>query len=90
MNQSDHNCQEQEIPSVYFNNIIHRDVRPITVEELDAVTIDEFNRQVKLATDNEADLAVKRVRYLIPYILQNIDWETYACLLYTTPSPRDS
>ncbi|MDE6668350.1 MAG: hypothetical protein K2K26_01550 [Muribaculaceae bacterium] len=78
MNQSDHNCQEQEIPSVYFNNIIHRDVRPITVEELDAVTIDEFNRQVKLATDNEADLAVKRVRYLIPYILQNIDWETYA------------
>ena len=78
MNQSDQNCQEQEIPSVYFNNIIHRDVRPITVDELDAATIDEFNRQVKLAIDNEADLAVKRVRYLIPYILQNIDWETYA------------
>lgn len=68
----------QETTSVYFNNIICRDVNPITVDELDPQAIDEFNRQVTLAFTDEAETVKDRVRYLVPYILQNIDWQEYA------------
>lgn len=68
----------QETTSVYFNNIIRRDVAPMTVDELDSEVLDEFNRQIELAFTDEAEEAKRRVRYLAPYILQNIDWEEYA------------
>lgn len=68
----------QETTSVYFNNIIRRDVRPVTVEELPAENLEYFNRQVALAFTEEAPAMVARVRYLVPYILQNIDWDEYA------------
>ncbi len=66
----------QETTSVYFNNIIRRDVSPITVEELDPRALEEFNRNMAIAFP-EDDEVIGRVRYLVPYILQNIDWEEY-------------
>ena len=68
----------QETTSVYFNNIIRRDVSPITIDELTQESIDSFNQQVELAFTDEAEAAKRRFRYLVPYILQNIDWEEYA------------
>ena len=68
----------QETTSVYFNNIIRRDVSPITINELAQESIDSFNQQVELAFTDEAEAAKRRFRYLVPYILQNIDWEEYA------------
>ena len=67
----------QEVTSVYFNKIIRRDVYPKTVAELDAGVVEEFNRQMGLAFTDEADEARRRVYYLVPYILQNIDWVEY-------------
>ena len=68
----------REETSIYFNNIIRRDVIPIRFDELSAATVDEFSRQVRIAFPQEGDQAVSRVKYLMPYILQNIDWEIYA------------
>lgn len=68
----------QETTSVYFNNIIRRDVSPITIDELAQESIDSFNQQIELAFTDEAEAAKRRFRYLVPYILQNIDWEEYA------------
>lgn len=68
----------QETTSVYFSNIIRRDVSPVTVDELPQEHLDSFNRQLELAFTDEAETAIRRVRYLVPYILQNIDWEEYA------------
>lgn len=68
----------QETTSVYFNNIIRRDVSPITIDELTQESIDSFNQQIELAFTDEAEDAKRRFRYLVPYILQNIDWEEYA------------
>ena len=72
------NLPIQETTSVYFNNIIRRDVSPVTVDELPQQHLDSFNRLVELAFTDEAETAGRRVRYLVPYILQNIDWEEYA------------
>lgn len=68
----------QETTSVYFSNIIRRDVSPVTVDELHKDHIDAFNRQIELAFTDESETVKRRVRYLVPYILQNIDWEEYA------------
>jgi len=68
----------QEIPSTYFNNIIRRDVVPITIDELEPETLKWFYEIVEQAFTDEADMAKMRIRYLIPYILQNIDWKEYA------------
>lgn len=68
----------QETTSVYFNNIIRHDVSPVTVDDLDPQALEEFNRQVEIAFPDEAETVKERVRYLVPYILQNIDWQEYA------------
>lgn len=68
----------QETTSVYFNKIIRRDVSPVTVGDLDPGTIEEFNRQVTIAFPEEVETVMNRLWYLIPYILQNIDWQEYA------------
>lgn len=67
----------QETTSIYFNNIIRRNVSPKTVDELDSSVLDEFNRQLGIAFTDEAEEVTRRVRYLVPYILQNIDWDEY-------------
>ncbi len=59
----------QEIPSTYFNNIIRRDVVPITIDELEPETLKWFYEIVEQAFTDEADMAKMRIRYLIPYIL---------------------
>lgn len=68
----------QEIPSTYFNNIIRRDVAPTTIDELEPETLEWFYKIVEQAFTDEADVVKMRIRYLIPYILQNIDWKEYA------------
>lgn len=67
----------QEATSVYFNNIIRRDVTPVSVEDLDPSRIENFNRQIEMAFTDEAETAIQRLHYLVPYIIQNIDWEEY-------------
>lgn len=67
----------QETTSVYFNAILRKDVTPLTVEALPAEALSAFNNQVRLAFTDEGDVAVRRVRYLVPYILQSIDWDEY-------------
>lgn len=67
----------QETTSVYFNNIIRRNVCPITVDELDPRALDEFNRNIAIAFPEAAEEVKTRVTYLAPYILQGIDWQAY-------------
>ncbi len=67
----------QETTSVYFNPIIRHDVKPLTVDELPPEVIEDFNGKIRLAFGDEAPAAIRRVRYLIPYILQSIDWDEY-------------
>lgn len=68
---------DQEIPSTYFNNILKKDVKPLTVDDLPDETVEEFSRMVRTAFPDEGDETARRVRYLIPYILQAIDWNEY-------------
>jgi hypothetical protein len=67
----------QETTSTYFNAIVRTDVKPLSINELPQQTIDEFNDAVRQAFTDDADEVVHRVQYLIPYILQSIDWEAY-------------
>lgn len=69
---------DTEQTSIYFNNIIRRNVAPITINDLSHDTIEEFNHQMRIAFPEEQESVIQRVRYLIPYILQNIDWQQYA------------
>ena len=39
----------REDTSVYFNNIIRRDVSPIRSDELSSATVEEFSRQIRIA-----------------------------------------
>lgn len=68
---------DQEMTSVYFNPIVRKNVEPITVDALPASVLEEFNSQVELAFDEDAQVTIRRVRYLVPYILQSIDWDEY-------------
>lgn len=67
----------QEIASTYFNSIVRKDVKPQTVEQLPSEVVASFNEKVRLAFPYEADTTVNRVKYLVPYILQAIDWNCY-------------
>lgn len=68
---------EQETTSVYFNSIVRKDVTPLTVDHLPQEVIDDFNSKVMLAFTQDSGDVVRRVRYLIPYIIQSIDWNEY-------------
>ncbi len=68
---------EQEITSTYFNSIVKGDVKPLSVNELPSDVVNEFNDKVRLAFTDDADKTIDRVKYLIPYILQSIDWNEY-------------
>lgn len=71
------NIPIQETTSTYYNAIVRKEVCPMTVEDLTAEVVDYFNGQIRIAFTDEGDQTVERVRYLIPYILQSIDWDTY-------------
>lgn len=68
---------EQETTSTYFNPIVREDVVPLTVDDLQPSVIDEFNEKIRLAFTADSETVTRRVRYLIPYILQSIDWNEY-------------
>ncbi len=51
---------------------------PITIDELEPETLEWFYKIVEQGFTDEADVTKMRIRYLIPYILQNIDWKEYA------------
>lgn len=68
---------QQETTSTYFNSIVKGDVQPMSIDDLPPDVVDEFNSQMRLAFPDDADVAIKRVRYLIPYILLSIDWKQY-------------
>lgn len=67
----------QETTSTYFNSIVRTAVDPVTVDDLPAEVTDDFNDKVRLAFASDSETVVRRVRYLIPYILQSIDWNEY-------------
>lgn len=67
----------QEMASTYFNPIINENRRPLTADDLDEETIHRFEQAVDEAFPAEKEVAKKRTRYLIPYILQSIDWDIY-------------
>ncbi len=67
----------QEQTSVYFNKILNKDYKPLRVNELSDEVIEGFHEKVRLAFNDEAGIVFKRIYYLIPYILQAIDWDAY-------------
>ena len=67
----------QEMASTYFNPIINENRRPLTVDDLDEETIHRFEQAVDEAFPAEKVVAKRCTRYLIPYILQSIDWDIY-------------
>jgi hypothetical protein len=68
---------KQEIPSTYFNDILRDDVKPLSVNDLQPEIIAKFNALLDKGYGDEADVVKERVNYLIPYILQAIDWQKY-------------
>ena len=71
----------QETTSTYFNNILKKSVTPKTVEEIDTQKIEDFYKAIDDAFLDESDDAKQRLKYLIPYIIQNIDWVEYGLRL---------
>lgn len=67
----------QETTSLYFNNILKKRVTPIAESEIDAEVMKTFIKAVDEAFTEEAPIVKERIKYLIPYIIQNIDWEEY-------------
>lgn len=67
----------QETTSTYFNSIVRGEVVSLTVDDLSPDLIEDFNEKVRLAFADDADDTIRRVRYLIPYIIQSIDWNEY-------------
>lgn len=67
----------QETTSIYFNPILKKAVVPIPVENIDKGLIDTFNKAVEDAFNVDAPVVKERIKYLTPYIIQNIDWEEY-------------
>lgn len=67
----------QETTSTYFNSIVKEDVVPLTIDDLQQEVIDGFNDNVRLAFTVDSEDVVRRIRYLIPYIVQSIDWTEY-------------
>ena len=67
----------QETTSTYFNPILKKAVVPIPVENIDKGLIDTFNKAVEDAFNVDAPVVKERIKYLTPYIIQNIDWEEY-------------
>lgn len=67
----------QETTSTYFNNILRKEVRPKSRDELDFSLISTFDKAIDDAFTDDSEIVKKRIQYLVPYIIQNIDWEEY-------------
>lgn len=67
----------QETTSTYFNPILKKSIVPIPIEDIDPELIATFNKAVDLAFTDEACVVKHRFKYLMPYIIQNIDWVEY-------------
>lgn len=67
----------QETTSTYFNTILKKSVVPLPVERLDPDLLATFYKAVEQAFGDEAETIKQRTKYLLPYIIQNIDWKEY-------------
>lgn len=67
----------QETTSTYFNYILNRDVVPLSVDQLQPEVVEEFTRIIESGFSDEAELVKRRFKYIIPYVLQSIDWDAY-------------
>ena len=67
----------QETTSTYFNNILKKSIVPKSMNEIDPQMIQDFHNAIKDAFTEEAEIVKLRWKYLIPYIIQNIDWVEY-------------
>lgn len=71
----------QETTSTYFNPILKNVVKPIPIENINPILVETFNRAVEDAFTGDAPIVKERIKYLIPYIIQNIDWDEYGAPL---------
>ena len=67
----------QETTSTYFNNILKKAIAPKSIEEIDPHMIEDFNNAINDAFTDESETVRLRLKYLIPYIIENIDWVEY-------------
>ena len=67
----------QETTSTYFNNILKKSVEPLSVDMIPRETLENFNRILDDGFANEAEIVKRRFHYIVPYILQAIDWKAY-------------
>lgn len=67
----------QETTSTYFNDILKKEVIPLTIDQIPGDIIDQFNRIIDEGFPDESEIVKKRIRYVIAYILQAIDWDAY-------------
>lgn len=67
----------QETTSIYFNNILKKYSAPKSLEDLDNQMVEEFYNAIEDAFTEESEKVKIRLKYLIPYIIQNIDWAEY-------------
>ena len=67
----------QETTSTYFNDILKKEVKPKSIEEIDPAMVSQFYKALEKAFPEDAESMKHRIKYLVPYIIQNIDWEEY-------------
>ena len=71
----------QETTSTYFNNILNKEVLPVTIEQIPVEIINLVDEIIEQGFPDEADKIKIRINYIIPYILQAIDWDAYGIQL---------
>lgn len=67
----------QETTSTYFNKILKKRVTPISIRDIDSELLASFTKAVEEAFTEDSSLVMGRIEYLVPYIIQNIDWVEY-------------
>ena len=67
----------QETTSTYFNNILKKTIAPKSIEEIDPQMVEDFNNAIDDAFTDDSETVRLRLKCLIPYIIQNIDWVEY-------------
>ena len=67
----------QEKTSTYFNYILNRNVMPLSVDQLSPEIVEKFNHIIDSGFGDEAEIVKRRFNYIIPYVLQSIDWDAY-------------
>lgn len=67
----------QETTSTYFNNILNKEVLPVTIEQVPIEIINLVDKIIEQGFPDEADKIKIRLNYIVPYILQAIDWDAY-------------